>query len=242
MAHKKAMGSSNNGRDSKPKFLGVKLFGGQVARAGNIIVRQRGTKFHLGENTYMGKDWTIHAKIDGKVAFRKGYKNRTFVSIIPDGEVAETLAKPAPKKKAAPKAKPAAPKAAAPAAAAPKAATPAPEAPKAEAPAAPMAAAAPAAPKATGKPDDLKKIEGVGPKIAGLLADGGLPTFAAVAAADVATIKGILEAAGKRYQMHDPTTWPMQAKLAAEGKWDELKKWQDESDGGKPIDSSKEEE
>lgn len=227
MAHKKAMGSSNNGRDSNPKFLGVKLYGGQVARAGNIIVRQRGTKFHLGENTYMGKDWTIHAKIDGTVTFRKGYKNRTFVSILPLGEVAETLAKPAPKKKAAPKAKPATPKAAA---------------PKPTQDATPMAAAAPTTPKATGKPDDLKKIEGVGPKIASLLADGGLPTFAAVAAADVATIKGILEAAGKRYQMHDPTTWPMQAKLAADGKWEELKKWQDESDGGKPVDSSSEEE
>ena len=71
MAHKKGVGSTDNGRDSNSKRLGVKLFGGQVARAGNIIVRQRGTKFHAGENTYLGKDFTVHAKIDGIVSYRK---------------------------------------------------------------------------------------------------------------------------------------------------------------------------
>ncbi len=83
MAHKKGVGSSDNGRDSKSKRLGVKLFGGQTAKAGNILIRQRGTKFHAGENTYLGKDFTIHAKVDGTVAFQKGKLNRTWIKIIP---------------------------------------------------------------------------------------------------------------------------------------------------------------
>ncbi len=87
--------------------------------------------------------------------------------------------------------------------------------------------------KKVSKGDDLKKIEGIGPKIAGLLTDGGFETFAKLAAADLADIQAILDAAGSRYRMHDPTTWPAQAKMAAEGDWDALKKWQDELDGGK---------
>lgn len=219
MAHKKGVGSTDNGRDSNPNFLGVKLFGGQLATAGNIIIRQRGTRFHPGKNVYMGKDHTLHAQIDGKVNFVKRRLGRTFVEIIPEGEVAVKAA-PAPKK-AAPKK----------AAAKPAAAAPVEKAPKAEAPA--PKKAAPAKAKKADKPDDLKKIEGVGPKIAGLLAEGGFDTFAKVAAADPAAIKEILVAAGSRYQMHNPTTWPMQAGLAAEGKWDELKKWQDENDAAK---------
>ena len=87
MAHKKGVGSSDNGRDSISKRLGVKLFGGQLAIAGNIIVRQRGTQFHPGENVYMGKDHTLHAGIDGFVKFKKGRKNRNFVHIEPmEGE------------------------------------------------------------------------------------------------------------------------------------------------------------
>ena len=83
MAHKKGVGSTDNGRDSNSKRLGVKLFGGQYAKAGNIIIRQRGTKFHLGENVYMGKDHTVHAKIEGHVSYTKGRKDRTFVSVKP---------------------------------------------------------------------------------------------------------------------------------------------------------------
>jgi len=94
-----------------------------------------------------------------------------------------------------------------------------------------------AAPAADVKPDDLTKIEGIGPKIKGLLIEGGIPTFAALAAAPVEKVKGILNDAGPRYKMHNPTTWGQQAQMAADGKWDELKKWQDESDGGKPITS-----
>ncbi len=82
--------------------------------------------------------------------------------------------------------------------------------------------------------DDLKKIEGVGPKIASILTEAGYETFAKLAKADPEKIREILlEKGGKRYAMHDPTTWPKQAELAAEGKWDELKKWQDELDGGR---------
>lgn len=81
MAHKKGVGSSRNGRESHSKRLGVKLFGGQEAIAGNIIIRQRGTKFHPGEGVGLGKDHTIFAVKDGKVTFKKGYKDRTFVHI-----------------------------------------------------------------------------------------------------------------------------------------------------------------
>ncbi|MEA3276170.1 MAG: 50S ribosomal protein L27 [Pseudomonadota bacterium] len=82
MAHKKAGGSSRNGRDSESKRLGVKLYGGQKAKAGNIIVRQRGTKFHKGVNVGCGKDYTLFALADGVVKFEvKGPKNRKFVSV-----------------------------------------------------------------------------------------------------------------------------------------------------------------
>ncbi|MDY7394923.1 MULTISPECIES: 50S ribosomal protein L27 [Aureibaculum] len=83
MAHKKGVGSSKNGRESESKRLGVKIFGGQGAIAGNIIVRQRGTKHHPGENVYMGKDHTLHAQVDGIVKFTKKKDNRSYVSIDP---------------------------------------------------------------------------------------------------------------------------------------------------------------
>ena len=86
MAHKKAGGSSRNGRDSNPKMLGVKLFGGEAVAGGNVIVRQRGTKFYPGEGVGMGKDHTLFALRDGQVSFKTGYKRRTFVSVIPAQE------------------------------------------------------------------------------------------------------------------------------------------------------------
>jgi large subunit ribosomal protein L27 len=92
MAHKKGVGSSDNGRDSKSKRLGVKLFGGEAARAGNILVRQRGTRFHPGNNVSMGKDFTLHALVDGTVSFKKRRHNRTFINIEPFTEVKETIA------------------------------------------------------------------------------------------------------------------------------------------------------
>ncbi|MCZ0961791.1 50S ribosomal protein L27 [Paracoccus benzoatiresistens] len=83
MAHKKAGGSSRNGRDSAGRRLGVKLYGGQEAVAGNIIVRQRGTKWWAGDNVGMGKDHTLFALTDGHVTFKKGLKGRTFISVVP---------------------------------------------------------------------------------------------------------------------------------------------------------------
>lgn len=205
MAHKKGVGSTDNGRDSNPKYLGVKLFGGQYAKAGSIIVRQRGTKFHPGENVGIGKDHTLHALVPGTVAFRKRRLNRTFVSIVPEGTEAPVVAKAAPKaaKKAAP------------------------------APA--------AAPAAEVKADDLTKVEGIGPKIAGLLNDAGINTFADLGAASQKQLQAILTAAGSRYAAHNPSTWAQQAQMAADGKWDELKVWQDELDGGKVVSKSEEE-
>ena len=81
MAHKKGAGSSNNGRESESKRLGVKIFGGQQAIAGNIIIRQRGTKHHPGNNVGMGKDHTLFALTDGIVEFKKGRQNRSYVHV-----------------------------------------------------------------------------------------------------------------------------------------------------------------
>lgn len=253
MAHKKGVGSTDNGRDSKSKRLGVKLFGGQKAQAGNILVRQRGTKYHPGENVYMGRDHTLHASIDGVVTFTRSRNDRSYVHILPFTEVPETIApaatlKPA-KKAAAPAAeKPAARKKQAPApvaaepiveaASAPAATT---ETPVVEDTATPVAetAAAPAAKKTPAKKgpklNDLKIIEGIGPKIEQLLKDGGIATWEELAAASVDRLKEILDAAGPRYQVHDPSTWPAQAKFAAEGKWEDLKDYQDMLIGGRDV-------
>lgn len=275
MAHKKGEGSTQNGRDSHSKRLGVKLFGGQATRAGNIIIRQRGTKFHTGENTYMGKDYTIHARVDGTVSFSRGRRGWTFVSVLPFEEVRETVAKvDTPKKALAPKPVEEEMTVATPLAAAEpvqksEAEVAAPQA-KAEKPAAkakatkkealaeakkPVAKAkatkegkaetaptaedtTPATKKAAKTPakskkDDLKKIEGIGPKIATILTEAGIATFADLAAADPEKIREILLAQGPRYQMHDPATWPQQAALAAAGKWDELQALQDSLKGGR---------
>ncbi len=83
MAHKKGVGSSKNGRESESKRLGVKLFGGQIAKAGNIIVRQRGTVHNPGENVGMGKDHTLFALIDGTVSFKKKAEGKSYVSVYP---------------------------------------------------------------------------------------------------------------------------------------------------------------
>ena len=81
MAHKKGEGSVKNGRDSQSKRLGVKIYGGQPAIAGNIIIRQRGTQYHPGQNVGVGKDFTLFALTDGLVEFKKGKENRTYVSV-----------------------------------------------------------------------------------------------------------------------------------------------------------------
>jgi len=81
MAHKKGVGSSKNGRESESKRLGVKIFGGEICKAGNIIVRQRGTSHHPGDNVGMGRDHTLYALIDGTIIFRKKKDNRSYVSV-----------------------------------------------------------------------------------------------------------------------------------------------------------------
>lgn len=249
MAHKKGVGSTDNGRDSNSKRLGVKIFGGQSVRAGNIIIRQRGTKYHAGDNAYLGKDFTLHAAIDGVVEFKRRRQNRVYVNIIPEG-TEPTLVVPknpiieAPKgpKKEITKEEVVAdtPPVVEAAAAAPV------EEPKAEVvetpvmeTPAPVEAAKPKA-KASKKKgaDKLTKIEGIGPKIEGLLKDAGITTFALLSETDPEKIREILLAAGNRYKMHNPTTWPKQAAMAAADKWDELKEYQDILDGGKePTDS-----
>ena len=237
MAHKKGVGSTDNGRDSISKRLGVKLFGGEKAIAGNIIVRQRGTRYHPGLNVGMGRDHTLFALVEGNVQFQKRRLNRTFVNIIPTGEVVVKKRK-TKKVKSAPVAEAPNVEAAAPTPEAQKVAEPvkapepkkAPEAPAAEAKDVP---AAPAPIQDAGAKDELKKIEGIGPKIAELLNNAGINTFSQLGATEVDRIKEILAEAGSRYAAHNPGTWPRQAQLAADGKWDELKKWQDELDGGK---------
>lgn len=219
MAHKKGVGSTDNGRDSKSKRLGVKLFGGQTAIAGNILIRQRGTKYHPGENVYMGKDFTIHAKVDGTVAFQKRRSDRMYVSIIPaDVETPVAVAPSKPKKVAE-----------APVAAAPVVE----ERAVAEAAPAPKAAKIALPSGKTIKQDDLKMIEGVGPKIEELLHNAGITTWAALADAPTEQVQAILDEAGPSYRMHQPTTWAKQARLAADGQWAELEAYQDHLDGGR---------
>lgn len=89
MAHKKGQGSTKNGRDSQSKRLGVKIYGGQKVESGNIIVRQRGTRFHPGKGVGLGRDYTIFATTSGIVAFKKTKGDRTFISVVPATELAE---------------------------------------------------------------------------------------------------------------------------------------------------------
>ena len=114
MAHKKGAGSSRNGRESHSKRLGIKIFGGQEAIAGNILVRQRGTKHHPDKGVGIGKDHTLFALVDGTVIFKKKQDNKSYVSVLPTEVVKEVVEKKAPvdkaeKKVAAPKAKAEAP-------------------------------------------------------------------------------------------------------------------------------------
>jgi large subunit ribosomal protein L27 len=240
MAHKKGVGSTDNGRDSNSKRLGVKLFAGESARAGSIIVRQRGTKFHPGDHVGIGKDHTLFALADGVVEFRKKRLNRTFVNILPFEVVEETIA---PIKKA-PAAKPTQEEPAGQQVSSDgqetekeevkeaSAETPAIQETTSETEEA--AVAGPSAEELTSdtKPDDLTVIEGVGPKLGSILADAGLDTFAKVAASSADNIREVLAAAGNRYKAFDPTTWPMQADLAAKGDMNALKELQDKLVGG----------
>lgn len=228
MAHKKGVGSSDNGRDSHSKRLGVKLFGGELARAGNIIVRQRGTRYHAGPHVGMGKDHTLYALVDGTVQYKRGRKDRTFISVLPFDEVLETVAKSAPQAKAS---KPA-----------PQAeVTPTPatedvvEETKASEEKAEPKAEVKETQKSTAKKvkeDDLKVIEGIGPKLESILKESGITDLRVLSKSDPDRLREILEGAGSRFKMFNPDTWPKQAELAADGKLDELKEYQDRLDGG----------
>jgi len=211
MAHKKGVGSSKNGRESESKRLGVKIYGGQFAKAGNILIRQRGTQHYPGENVGMGKDHTLFALVDGTVVFRKKRKNRSYVSVDPIVEV-ETAVAEAPvvktaSKEEAPvveevkeeKAEVKAEKVAKTTEA------------KEEVVAEPVEAKA-AAESTETKGDNLTKLNGVGPKLAEIFNGAGLTTFADVAGTSVEKFKEILEAAGSRYASKDPQPWIDQAK------------------------------
>jgi len=198
MAHKKGMGSSQNGRESESKRLGVKIYGGQFAKAGNILVRQRGTKHYPGNNVGMGKDHTLYALIEGTVVFRKKRKNRSFVSVEPLVEVEEAVETKQ---------------------------TPVEEIPVAE----PVREQKEKKPESTetaeekivskeGKKekskaaDDLKELTGVGPKLAEILNNAGMTTFADLAGSSVEKLKETLAEAGSRYASKDPAPWIEQAK------------------------------
>jgi large subunit ribosomal protein L27 len=189
----------------------------------------------------MGKDFTLHARVDGTVVFSKRKKNRTFVSIQPE-EVVETVAKAAPvKEKAAPK--PAAPVADVQEMVAETQAAVA-EAPKEEAKSEePKAKKSDKITLPSGKKikqDDLKIVEGIGPKIEGLLHDGGIKTWADLADAPAEKVQAILDEAGPRYNMHDPATWSKQAQMANDGQWEELEAYQDRLDGGREVSDEEE--
>ena len=185
MAHKKGVGSSKNGRESESKRLGVKIYGGQYAKAGNILVRQRGTQHYPGENVGIGKDHTLFALIEGTVMFKKKRKNRSYVSVEPVVDanliVSET---PAAAKKSE----------------------------SAVAEKAKVKAEEKAAETDVVEADDLKKIEGIGPKLEEVFNAAGINTYAELASSSVEKLSEILESAGSRYASKDPAPWIEQAK------------------------------
>jgi large subunit ribosomal protein L27 len=282
MAHKKGVGSTDNGRDSKSKRLGVKLFGGQKAIAGNILVRQRGTQYHPGLNVSMGRDHTLHAAVDGSVVFSRTKNDRRFVSILPANGVGVPVTPPTPP--VVPPKPPVLPSDVPGQNSDVPAPTPtvddatavvvdetpvvvvdetpvvivdeapvvvvdeapvvvvdeAPvvvvdEAPVVVVDEAPVVTEEPTVPSEPATNDDLKKIEGVGPKIAQILNEAGIMTFAQLANKTAEQIKDILEEAGPRYNIHNPSSWPAQAKFAAEGTWEELKEYQEILIGGRDV-------
>ncbi|MCC6612795.1 MAG: 50S ribosomal protein L27 [Anaerolineae bacterium] len=241
MAHKKGGGSSRNGRDSNSQRLGVKRYGGEHVISGNIIIRQRGTKFHPGENVMMGRDHTIYAVAEGYVVFEKPHHGKRHISVYPE---LTTVTPAAPKaepvaiadvtKAKTPKAKPAKEepveeKKPAKAKAEVEAAAPAPAAEEEAAPA-PKTRAKKAKASDT---DDLKRIEGIGPKVEKTLNAAGITTFAQVAELSADELYQIVKVEGKVNIVGDAATWPKQAKMLAEGDEEGLKAYQDHLVGGR---------
>jgi large subunit ribosomal protein L27 len=191
MAHKKGVGSSKNGRESESKRLGVKIYGGQFAKAGNVLVRQRGTKHYPGNNVGIGKDHTLFALIDGTVEFRKRRKNRSYVSVLPMEEIDVAVAGPVnggemPVSDIIPSDR--------------------------ESIVAEVKESVIEKTVEEDRSDDLKKVAGIGPKIAELLNEAGIVTFKDLAGTSVDKLKEILAGAGSRYASKDPAPWIDQAK------------------------------
>jgi large subunit ribosomal protein L27 len=226
MAHKKGVGSTKNGRDSESKRLGVKIYGGQLAIAGNIIVRQRGTKFHPGLNVGMGKDHTIFASVDGLVEFKSGRKDRTYIHVTPFEEleglgdstasVVEEAPAPAPTSEAAPDKAPEAETPAAETSAAEAKSEAAGELSEEERKAKLEALKAKLGEVAEGDRDDLKKIKGIGKVFEGQLNEMGVYTFKQLAELDDEAIDAIESLSGfpGRVERED---WVGQAKGLLEG-------------------------
>jgi len=212
MAHKKGVGSSRNGRDSNPKYRGIKKYGGEFVIAGNIILRQCGTKWHPGTNVGMGTDYTIYSLVDGVVQFQHKSKKAYKVSVLPvefevemDDEQS-VLAMTTASVVSAPQATVASPVAS-------------------------TAASFGFKPQKAGK-DDLTIVEGIGPKISDLLVAGGIDTFEQLANASIESIQAILDAAGPAYRIAKPATWPAQSALCASGSWEELRALQERLSAG----------
>ncbi len=227
MAHKKGGGSSRNGRDSNAQRLGVKRYGGEHVIPGHIIVRQRGTHFHPGENVGMGKDHTLFAMVEGVVVFERmrGREGQKRISVYPEGIVLkQEMPEVVPVKAAQPRATA---RKAAPAAAVVES-----PAPVVEAPSVPVAAEVRAPKKSKSSGDDLTVIEGIGPKMSGALVAAGIDTFAKLAEASEDQIKAAIEAGGLRFA---PSlgTWAQQAGFAARGDWEGLKALQDQLTSGR---------
>jgi large subunit ribosomal protein L27 len=218
MAHKKGGGSSRNGRDSNAQRLGVKVYGGEAVIPGHIIVRQRGTHFHPGENVGIGKDHTIFAKIEGVVVFERmrGREGQKRISVYPNGIVLKQEPPQVTRVKAS-KVQPTAVRAAV---------------AEVAAPVAPPATEVRATKKSKTDSDDLTIIEGIGPKMSSALVAAGIDTFAKLADASEDQIKAAIEAAGLRFAP-SLTTWAQQAGFAARGDWDGLKSLQDQLTAGR---------
>ncbi|NLO03527.1 MAG: 50S ribosomal protein L27 [Bacteroidales bacterium] len=195
MAHKKGVGSSKNGRESESKRLGVKIYGGQFAKAGNVLVRQRGTKHYPGINVGIGKDHTLFALVSGTVEFRKRRKNRSYVSVFPMEEVDVLVAGPVnggemPESDIMPQDK--------------------------ESIIAEVEESIKESVAEENIGDDLKNITGIGPKIAELLNEAGIVSYKDLAGSSVDKLSEILANAGSRYASKDPAPWIDQAKEMVE--------------------------
>jgi len=193
MAHKKGVGSSKNGRESESKRLGVKIFGGQYAKAGNILVRQRGTKHYPGDNVGIGKDHTLFALTDGTVVFTKRRKNRSYISVEPLTEVDTMLAESEEEVAEVQIEEPVA-----------EVAEPVTENKVIE--------------TSETSADDLTKINGIGPKIAEILVEAGINSYEDLANATAGRLNDILATAGSRYASKNPEPWIEEAKSITGGK------------------------